>query len=169
MIIKDMNQQRIEWKRKGWSIPDLRGGKQDWYTIVFEMVQQIGANPITDLSLLPELHVDGVRYPWRMYIPFLQGVGLVNNHSGVLTLSDTGYDFFREPSKRKLSALLHDRYRLFGELLVILIDAPKTIEDVDRKLCHDFSLDWRNLSNTRRRMDWLEVRKSFPCRAFPVY
>ena len=34
MKIADINKQRSEWKRKGWSIPELRGGKQEWFNIV---------------------------------------------------------------------------------------------------------------------------------------
>ena len=28
MSVSDLQQQKAEWKRKGWSIPELRGGKQ---------------------------------------------------------------------------------------------------------------------------------------------
>lgn len=26
----DIQKQKSEWRKKGWSIPDLRGGKQVW-------------------------------------------------------------------------------------------------------------------------------------------
>ena len=41
--------------------------------------------------------------------------------------------------------------------MVLLESNPKTIEDVDKELCREYYLDWANLSNTRRRMDWLEI------------
>jgi len=31
------------------------------------------------------------------------------------------------------------------------------VEEVDKELCREYCLDWINLSNTRRRMDWLEI------------
>ena len=31
-------QQKNEWKRKGWSIPEIRGRKQEWFSIVVELV-----------------------------------------------------------------------------------------------------------------------------------
>ena len=53
--------------------------------------------------------------------------------------------------------MLHDKYRLIGEILVILSAKPMTIEEIDTELCRLYCLDWSNLSNTRRRMDWLEM------------
>lgn len=152
-----MQKQRSEWKRKGWSIPELRGGKQEWFNIVVELVQQIGTASITDVSAFPILNSVDTAYPWRAYAPFLQGVGLVSNRSGVLSLNDVGDTFLKSPSRRFLANLLHDRYRLVGEVLDLLSHESKTVEDVDKELCRDFCLDWTNLSNTRRRMDWLEV------------
>ncbi|MBE6742381.1 MAG: hypothetical protein E7570_08805 [Ruminococcaceae bacterium] len=157
MIIEDMQKQRIEWKRKGWSIPELRGSKQAWFSIVVELIELIGNGNISDLSITPTLNSVNSAYPWRSYASFLKGVGLVNNRSGVLSLSDTGFNFLNNPSKEQLAFLLHDNYRLFGEVLCLLDSSPKTIEEVDKELCMSYYLDWANLSNTRRRMDWLEV------------
>ena len=157
MIMTDVNQQRTEWKRKGWSIPELRGGKQNWFQIVVELLQLIATNSISDLSTAPILHVEYTSYPWRMYIPFLKGIGLVKNRSGILNLSDIGLELSQKPSKTVLAQLLHSNYRLFGEILTYLVDTPKSLEEVNKELCRDYSLDWLNLSNTRRRMDWLEI------------
>ena len=153
----DIQKQKSEWKRKGWSIPELRGGKQAWYNIVTELIKKIAKTSIVDMSLSTELKSTNTSYPWRTYAPFLKGVGLVRNHSGILSLSDIGEDFSKNPSKWQLACLLHDKYRLVGEVLEMLISAPKTVEDIDKELCREYSLDWANLSNTRRRMDWLEV------------
>ncbi len=157
MKINDIQKQKAEWKRKGWSIPELRGGKQDWFTLVVELVRLIEKNSVTDLSLLPVLPSISNIYPWRVYAPFLKGLGLVCNKSGVLSLSETGLQFYNSPSHRYLANLLHDRYRLFGETLELLEPSSKTVEEVDKELCREYCLDWANLSNTRRRMDWLEV------------
>ena len=157
MKIADINKQRSEWKRKGWSIPELRGGKQEWFNIVVELVKIIGTNSVVDLSATPELEIVDTLYPWRTYAPFLKGIGLVSNRSGVLSLSDDGVKFLQLPSKGALASMLHDKYRLFGEVLDFLTFSPKTVEDVDKELCQQYCLDWGNLSNTRRRMDWLEI------------
>lgn len=153
----DIQKQKSEWKRKGWSIPELRGGKQEWFNIVTELIKKTTITSIADMGLSPELESSNTSYPWRTYAPFLKGIGLISNHSGILSLSDIGIDFSKNPSKWQLACLLNDKYRLVGEILEMLISAPKTVEDVDRELCQEYSLNWVNLSNTRRRMDWLEV------------
>ena len=157
MKITDIQMQKAEWKRKGWSIPELRGPKKEWFNIVTELVQLIGKGLIGDLSLSPILSSVETSYPWRTYVPFLKGVGLARNHLGTLQLSDTGLLFYKSPTKRSLANLLHEKYRLVGEVLELLELTPKTVDEVDQEICKEFYLDWSNLSNTRRRMDWLEV------------
>lgn len=157
MKITDINKQRSEWKRKGWSIPELRGGKQEWFNIVVELVKIIGSNSVVDLDTTPELETIDTLYSWRTYAPFLKGVGLVSNRSGVLSLSDEGVEFLQKPTKYALANMLHDKYRLVGEVLDFLTLTPKTVEELDKELCREYCLDWANLSNTRRRMDWLEI------------
>ena len=132
MKIADINKQRSEWKRKGWSIPELRGGKQEWFNVVVELVKIIGTNSVVDLSSTPELKMVDTLYPWRTYAPFLKGIGLVSNRSGVLSLSDEGVEFLQLPSKDALASMLHDKYRLFGEVLDFLTSSPKTVEEVSK-------------------------------------
>ena len=157
MKTDDIQKQKAEWRRKGWSIPEFRGRKQEWYRILIELVQELGKGPIADLNLSPAISLASTSYPWRTYVPFLKGVGLVSNRSGILNLSDKGLDFLKTLSKIDLANMLHDKYRLVGEILNLLATNPKTIEEVDKELCQAYCLEWANLSNTRRRMDWLEV------------
>ncbi len=157
MACSDFLQQKAEWKRKGWSIPELRGKKQEWFRLVVELVQSIGNDSIRDLSFPPDLKSMKADYPWRTYAPFLKGVGLVSNRSGTLQLTESGLKFCQNPSQNDLAFFLHDRYRLFGEILKLIQSCPKTVEEVDQELCREYGLNWVNLSNTRRRMDWLEV------------
>lgn len=112
MKITNIDRQRAEWKRKGWSIPELRGGKQEWFNIVSELVKIIGTNSVADLGITPTLESIDQPYPWRIYAPFLKGVGLVSNRSGILSLSNKGMKFMQSPSKFALASLLHDKYRL---------------------------------------------------------
>jgi len=163
MPVSDLQQQKAEWKRKGWSIPELRGGKQEWFSLVVELVQLIGSGSVGDLSLCPSLKTVSSTYPWRTYTPFLKGVGLICNRSGTLSLTETGLKFSQAPSKKDLANLLHDKYRLFGETLALIRSVPKTVEEVDKDLCREYCLDWINLSNTRRRMDWLEILDLIQC------
>ena len=163
MSVSDLQRQKAEWKRKGWSIPELRGRKQEWFQLVEELVQLIGSGSVGDLSLYPELKTVRVDYPWRTYAPFLKGIGLVSNRSGTLSLTEIGIKFFQAPAKKDLAGLLHDKYRLFGEVLELIRLCPKTVEEIDKELCIKYGLDWANLSNTRRRMDWLEVLGLIQC------
>ena len=156
MEIKDVQQRKNEWKRKGWSIPELRGSKQEWYGIVCELVGKL-ANNAVDMNSIPDLKTTSSVYPWRNYASFLKGIGLAANKANLLTLTDIGKKFYTSPSKRFIADLIHDKYRIFGEILSILQTEQKTIEDIDEILCREYSLDWSNLNNTRRRMDWLEV------------
>ena len=155
--------QNSEWKKKGWSIPDLRGGKQKWFPLIVELVRLIEAGSANDLSERPALHAVSDAYPWHTYAPLLRGLGLVSNHSGCLALTENGAKFCKTLEKHDLALLFHDKYRLFGEILALIETNPKTVEEVDKELCKEYNLDWINLSNTRRRMDWLETLDLIQC------
>ena len=157
IIVADIQKQKIEWRKKGWSIPDFRGGKQVWFSLVKELVQLVRDGQASDLDALPDIHTISQLQSWRSYAPFLKGVGLVSNQAGTLCLSDAGVAFCAEPTQRHLADLIQDRIRLFGEILGLLVLSPATVEEVDKQLCEDYRLNWSNLNNTRRRMDWLEV------------
>ena len=90
MEIKDTQKQMIEWKRKGWSIPELRGSKQEWYEIVHELIEKLADNSAVDMNSTPDLKATSSVYPWRNYAPFLKGIGLASNKAGLLTLTDIG-------------------------------------------------------------------------------
>ncbi len=157
MLIQDIKGQRIEWKRKGWSIPEFRGSKQYWYAILQELMGKINKNGAVDINASLELESTEGTYSWRTYAPFLKGIGLVESKSGMLVLTKQGQHFCETPNKRFIANLIHDRYRIFGEVLYLIRKEPNTIEKIDEILCREYILDWANLSNTRRRMDWLEV------------
>ena len=91
------------------------------------LVCLIEKNSVADLSLYPALTSVSNTYPWRAYAPFLKGLGLVCNKSGVLSLTEIGLEFFNSPSQKYLANLLHDRYRLFGETLELFESSSKTV------------------------------------------
>ena len=41
---EDNQKQKSEWKRKGWSIPEFRGKKQEWFSIVLELIWCVQQN-----------------------------------------------------------------------------------------------------------------------------
>lgn len=155
--VTDVQKQKSEWRKKGWSIPDLRGGKQVWYELVKNLVKLLQSGEKCDLNAVPFTDDLVNTQTWRVYAPFLKGLGLAYNHSGCLVLSDKGYYFAEKPTRRNLADLIQDRFRLFGEMLNVVNEAPVTIEEADKKICKMYGLNWNNLSNTRKRMDWLEV------------
>lgn len=156
-ILSDFQYQKNEWRKKGWSIPALRGGKQAWFPLVIGLIKLLGEGQINDLNTYPQ--ISGIKdlQSWRSYVSFLKGLGLVTNQSGVLGLSASGIAFYNTPTKRHLADLIQEKFRLFGEALEYLALTPSTVEDLDKKLCENYGLDWNNLSNTRKRMDWLEI------------
>lgn len=83
----DIQKQKSEWRKKGWSIPDLRGGKQVWYELVKKLVELVRAGEAYDLDTTPDVGSMVDVQTWRIYAPFLKGVGLVHNHAGKLILS----------------------------------------------------------------------------------
>ena len=154
---KKFQKQREIWNKQGWSIPDFRGSKQMWFSLVLGIVNYIGETQPCDIKDIPE--VDGIAdvQPLKAYFPFLRSVGLVRKRSETIMLTDNGKRFAENKSKRYLADLIQSNFRLFGEILDLLAKEPMTISEIDSSICHSFGLNWRNLSNTRRRTDWLEV------------
>ena len=155
--IENINELRVEWRKKSWTIPDLNGGKQIWFSLVKNLVELIGSGQAIFLDAKPEIPEISSPQTWRQYMPFLKGIRLVKNQSGSLHLSDLGINFQNDPSKIHLANLIQNRIRLFGEFLSFLSLTPATVEEVDNHFCKTYDLSWKNLSHTRRRMDWLEV------------
>ena len=154
---KDFQRQRNEWRKKGWSIPDLRGGKQNWFAIVVGIISAVGNGTLNDVNDIPSITGITDIQPLNTYFPFFRGTGLLQNQSGLVSLTPLGNKLRNDPSKTQLANIIQDKFRLFGETLNLLISQPLTVEEVDSLLCSKYGLDWKNLSNIRRRMDWLEV------------
>lgn len=149
---------KTRWREKSWPIPDLLGGKQHYFALVVKLVELIDRSGSVDLSGTPDLSDIGLKArPWREYSTFLRSVGLALNESGRLRLTPIGEHFRDEPTKMALAEIFQDRYRLFGELLPLLKRAPTTVQEMERTLSDAYHLQWKNCTNTRRRMDWLEV------------
>ena len=157
MNVDEIQFQKNEWRKKSWSIPDLPGGKQEYFSLVKQLVELVRLGQATDLDSFPVLTGIDIPKIWREYTPFLKGVGLVSNHAGILYLTDIGIDFCNDLTERNLANLMHNHFRLFGEILEILKIEPGTVQEIHSKLCNDYHLNWKNCSNTRRRLDWLEV------------
>ena len=153
----DIQSQRNEWRRKGWAIPDLRGSKQEWFAVVKDLVKLVGEDKANDLDSVPQLNSSANPQTWRSYAAFLKGIGLVNNQAGLLRLSDEGIKFYNTPTEICMANHIQNKVRLFGEVLSFIESNPATVDEVDNYLCASYGLSWANLSNTRRRMDWLEV------------
>ena len=153
----DPSRQKIEWRKKAWSIPDLRGSKHDWFTLTRELLKLVENGQAVELDSYPQINSISNLQTWRTYAAFLKGMGLVRNQAGVLSLTEIGVAFQHQPTQGAFANIIHNKVRLFGEVLAIVRYAPATVEEVDTLLCKNYNLTWSNLSNTRRRMDWLEV------------
>ena len=153
----DLSRKKIEWRKKAWSIPDLRGSKHSWFTLTKDLLKLVENGQAVELDSYPQINSISNLQTWRTYATFLKGMGLVRNQAGVLSLTETGAAFQHEPTQRMFANIIQKKVRLFGEVLAIIRYSPATVEEVDALLHNNYNLTWSNLSNTRRRMDWLEV------------
>lgn len=149
--------QREVWNRQGWSIPDFRGGKQMWFYLISGIIDHIEKTQPCDMKDKPEIAGTTDVQSLKIYFPFMRSIGLVRKRSESIMLTDIGKTFAKNKSKRYLADRIQSTFRLFGEMVDLLAKEPMTVSEVDRVICHSFGLNWKNLSNTRRRMDWLEV------------
>lgn len=154
---QELGKKRNEWRRKSWSIPELRGGKTNWFILVKNLIILVGESKANDLDTIPSIPGINQLQPWRTYMPFLKGIGLVSNQAGVLCLSDKGIKFLNNSTKMQLANIINEKIRLFGEVLNLIALEPATVEEVNESICKEYGLKWNHLGNIRRRMDWLEV------------
>ena len=84
----------------------------------------------------------------------MKSVGLVSNRAGILQLSDIGVVFCNDLTKRHLADLMHNKFRLFGEVLEILAVEPG---DCSRKLMKRFVkiIIWIGLIVVTQGKDWI--------------
>lgn len=154
----DANSRKSKWCRQSWSIPDLLGGKNLYFPLIVRLLDLIREGGMLSFDDIPDLReITSSPCTWREYASFLRSSGLACNRAGVLRLTDTGSGFAANPTRERLAGILQGKYRLFGELLPILNEAPLTVQEANQRICQLFDLDWKNCSNTRKRMDWLEV------------
>lgn len=96
------NIQKIKnlWRKQSWTLADLRGGKQAWFTIVTNLLKLLDKEPINDLNIT--LEVDGMNdlQPWKSYIPFLKNIGLVDGKNGGAELSSLGKKYVQDLTKK---------------------------------------------------------------------
>ena len=142
-----------------------------WLPLVLELVRLIDVGEVGDLDERPELSAllmaaeprTGGAAPqrsaatWRQYLVFLRGMRLVEESNGVVQLSQDGQSLAQDPTPSRLASIMANRVRLFTEVLAIVAEAPKTIEDTDHRVQELYCPSWKNIGNTRARMDWLEV------------
>lgn len=145
------------WRKKSWAIPDLLGSKNEYTKIVIGLINQIANDNVNGMDEIPQ--IEGVRElrTWREYVPFLKGIGIVENHNGSLYLSEAGVELYKNLSLYNIASIMQDRFRIFGEILRVLDSEPSTVQEVEEKICDLYKVTWSNCSNIRRRMDWLEV------------
>lgn len=153
----DNNDIKNLWRKKSWSIPDLLGSKSEYTKIIVGLIKQLALENANAMDDCPKLDdIEEVK-TWREYAPFLKGIGVVENHNGSLYLSETGKRLSGDVSFYNIATVMQEKIRIFGELLLIIEAEASTVQEVDEKICSNYNLDWKNCSNTRRRMDWLEV------------
>lgn len=153
----DNNDIKNLWRKKSWSIPDLLGSKNDYTKIIVGLIEQLALSNANVMDDCPQLDAIEDVKTWREYAPFLKGIGVVENHNGSLYLSAIGKELSGDISFYSIATLMQEKFRIFGELLLVINEEASTVQEVDEKVCTIYNLNWKNCSNTRKRMDWLEV------------
>ena len=51
----DMSRQKTEWRKKAWSIPDLRGSKHDWFTLTRDLLKLVENGQAVELDSYPQI------------------------------------------------------------------------------------------------------------------
>ena len=163
--------QKAVWRSQAGAIPGLLGGKSAWAALVPELVEQIGDGRAVDLDSRVVLSFDLSEIEpavggaprkvqpatWREYYGFLRGLGLAISVSDGLRLTETGERVREFPTPDVLAGAFADRIRLFAEVLAIVAEGQKTVDEVHGCVQERFAPSWRSNANTRSRMDWLEV------------
>ena len=112
MAESEIQSQINEWRRKGWSIPDINGGKQNYFILVKGLVELLGNEKVANLDAIPQIQDITSISPWRSYTTFLKRIGLAVNQAGTLSLSSVGVEFLNDPTKRHLANIIQDSVRL---------------------------------------------------------
>lgn len=73
MTKNEVQVHKSEWRKKSWSIPDLLGGKHEYFLLVKQLVELVGADQVTDMDASPDLKGISAPRMWREYAPFLKG------------------------------------------------------------------------------------------------
>ena len=153
---KDSQYYKNLWRMQSWTVPDIPGGKKNYYFIVSSLIKIIETNHSIDPSMCPSIEGIDTR-PWREYLPYLNSMGLVVNKAGDYYLTEVGEAFNENMIKSVLASIMQKRIRLFGEILEIIEAEPDTVQGVNSLICAKYGLNWSEVNNTRRRMDWLEA------------
>lgn len=148
---------KVEWRKKGWTIPEIRGSKTDWFKIVKSLIILVSENKANNLDFIPNIPEIDQMFAWRRYAPFLKGMGLASNRSGILYLTNDGLNLLNNLTQIQLANIFYEKVKLFGEVLDLIAQTPLTIEEVNENIIKKYGLNWSNLSHIRKRMDWLEV------------
>lgn len=153
---KDSQYYKNIWRMQSWAVPDIPGGKANYYLIVTSLIKLLSSNHTIDPESCP--NIEGIETrPWREYFPYLNSIGLIVNKAGEYYLTESGEFLFENTNECVLATIMQKRIRLFGEILEIINSEPNTVQGVNELLCAKYALDWTQVHNTRRRMDWLEV------------
>lgn len=90
MTESEIQNQINEWRRKSWSLPDIKGGKQNYFVLIKGLVELLGNDKISNLDTIPQIPGISDLSPWRSYTAFLKRLGLAVNQTGALRLSPAG-------------------------------------------------------------------------------
>lgn len=101
-VIFDIQKQKNEWRKKGWSIPDIRGGKQIWYTLVKKLVELVDSGQAYDLDSVPDIYEITQPQSWRTYAAFLKGGRICKKSSRTVDVVGGWHEVFSRANSEKI-------------------------------------------------------------------
>lgn len=149
--------QRAKWMRQASSVAVLPGPKNEFFSLTLELLRRIEAGEAAILDLHPQLTSGNSPKSWRQYAYTLTPLGLTSSSRDGLELTPDGRKLLHEESPMYLASLLAERVRLFAETLALLVESPRTVEQLYTELTQHYGLAWKTPNNIRNILSWLEV------------
>ena len=148
------------WNQRGKNIGTLPGGYAGYIDTLREICEHTVNQHPTSQSLV--IWIQG-KYELTAGSAggkekFLRKAGVLEPTNGLLHLTRQASRWYETEEDSILIALLHSRVQFVGEMLVELLQGPRSIEEL-RQSAKSYGLSWGSKNQVQRRRGWLQSAK----------